>query len=284
MIKIDFNFEVTVIENCAGSQSIIEPLREFDSTDPIVKVVCAQASEHVDNMPRILVQTQNNKLVCFKVSFEKGENGKDFCRVIQKSELALGAGEGVAAVSNGIVCLRSGVAVRTVSIDSFLHDRLTKQNKGNELVAETKPIGLINEEQVLNLQITPKKVTIADIDAYENLMSGAIVPASSNASFKSGAVGEPYQNLYAKHTWLAESTEAQSEIGPIEVKFDRPISLVSLNIDVSFETHNSEEFFKKVSSDNQVKEEKKETSQIVTTIDQGKKEGVVNEAKMQAAS
>jgi len=137
---------------------------------------------------------------------------------------------------------------------------------------------------VLNLQITPKKVTIADIDAYENLMSGAIVPASSKASFKSGAVGEPYQNLYAKLTWLAESTEAQSEIGPIEVKFDRPISLVSLNIDVSFETHNSEEFFKKVSSDNQVKEEKKETSQIVTTIDQGKKEGVVNEAKMQAAS
>jgi hypothetical protein len=45
---------------------------------------------------------------------------------------------------------------------------------------------LYNEEQVLSLKIDPKKVTIANIDAYENLMQGAIAPATSNASFKSG--------------------------------------------------------------------------------------------------
>lgn len=93
---------------------------------------------------------------------------------------------------------------------------------------------------MLNLQITPKKVTIADIDAYENLMQGAIAPASSNASFKNGAVGEPNQNLFSKHTWIAESKAAQSEVGPLELKFERPISLVSLSIDLNFETVDSE--------------------------------------------
>jgi len=73
----------------------------------------------------------------------------------------------------------------------------------------------MNEDQVLGLQIDPKKVTIASIDAYENLMSGAIAPACSNANFKSGQVGELNQGLYANHLWTCESRSSQSEVGPM---------------------------------------------------------------------
>jgi hypothetical protein len=74
-------------------------------------------------------------------------------------------------------------------------------------------------------------------------MSGAIAPASSNATFKSGPVGDSTQGLYAKHLWICESKSSQSEVGPMEIKFDRPISLVSLNINLEFETVNSEQVF-----------------------------------------
>lgn len=56
-------------------------------------------------MARLLVQTQSGRLFCFKVAFGKGENGKDSFKLIQKSEIALVAGETVTAISNGIVCL-----------------------------------------------------------------------------------------------------------------------------------------------------------------------------------
>jgi len=105
---------------------------------------------------------------------------------------------------------------------------------------------LNSEEQVLNLKIDPKKVTIANIDAYENLMQGAIAPATSNASYKSGQVGLSRQNLFANHVWLCEGKSAQKEIGPMELKFERPISLVSLNIDLSFESVDTEQFLKQL--------------------------------------
>lgn len=87
-------------------------------------------------------------------------------------------------------------------------------------------------------------MTIASLDAYENLMQGAIAPASSNATFKSGQIGEPNQQLFAKHTWTCENKHAQSEVGPMQIKFERPISLVSLNIDLNFETTDSDALLK----------------------------------------
>lgn len=62
----------------------------------------------------------------------------------------------------------------------------------------------ISEQQVLKLEIDPKKVTNASIDAYENLMQGVIAPSSSNATYKNGSFNEK-KNLFAKHTWLCES-------------------------------------------------------------------------------
>lgn len=49
--------------------------------------------------------------------------------------------------------------------------------------SSTENLVSLTEDQVLNLHIDPKKVTISSIEAYENLMSGAMAPASSNATY-----------------------------------------------------------------------------------------------------
>ena len=96
-------------------------------------------------------------------------------------------------------------------------------------------------------------------------MQGAIAPATSNASFKSGQVGKSSQNLFANHTWLCDGQGPQSEVGPMEIKFERPISLVSLNIDLTFETVDSAHFLKQISHSNQFTEETKDATEPITT-------------------
>jgi len=51
----------------------------------------------------------------------------------------------------------------------------------------------------------------------------------------------------------------------MEIKFERPISLVSLNIDLSFETVDSANFLKQISNFNQSTEETKDTSELIST-------------------
>jgi len=46
--------------------------------------------------------------------------------------------------------------------------------------------------------------------------------------------------------WLCEGKSAQKEIGPMQLKFERPISLVSLNIDLNFESVDTEQFLKQL--------------------------------------
>ena len=75
-------------------------------------------------------------------------------------------------------------------------------------------------------------------------MQGAIAPASSNANYKSGQVGEPHKHLFAKHTWISKGSSAKEEVGPLEIRFEKPTSLVSLNVDICLETLNSAEFLK----------------------------------------
>ena len=48
------------------------------------------------------------------------------------------------------------------------------------------------------MKIDPDKVTIADIDSYEDLMKGSIAAASSNASAQRGQVSK---NGFVKHAW-----------------------------------------------------------------------------------
>jgi len=51
----------------------------------------------------------------------------------------------------------------------------------------------------------------------------------------------------------------------MEIKFERPISLVSLNIDLTFETVDSAHFLKQISHSNQSTEETKDATEPITT-------------------
>lgn len=153
-----------------------------------------------------------------------------------------------------------------MAIDPALKEKTEKYH--SKAISEAADINVsshpTSEDDLLKLKIDPKKVTIAGLDAYENLMQGAIAPASSNATFKSGQVGEPCEQLFAKHTWTCENKHAQSSVGPMEVQFKRPISLVSLNIDLCFETTDSDLLIKQLASVVQPSEEAKEVKAAVT--------------------
>ena len=86
-------------------------------------------------------------------------------------------------------------------------------------------------------------------------MKGRITKATSNASYKgvspsvgskqAGKSGTKQQsaaisgNLCSIHTWRNDSRGHETEIGAFEMKFEKPTSLVSLNIDLTFECSDS---------------------------------------------
>ena len=78
-------------------------------------------------------------------------------------------------------------------------------------------------------------------------------------------------NLRSIHTWRNDSSTPQSEIGPFEVKFEKPTSLVSLNLDLTFECQSTEKLIQSLKTDDgsvQVtSEEKKEESKEISKTD-----------------
>ena len=97
------------------------------------------------------------------------------------------------------------------------------------------------EQDVLKLTIDPKEVTIGGLDQYENLMRGKVANSCSNANYQTGQVGSDVNsNLRSIHTWRNDSSQLKNEIGPFEVKFDKPTSLVSLNLDLTFECQSTD--------------------------------------------
>lgn len=112
------------------------------------------------------------------------------------------------------------------------------------------------------MSIDPDQVTAGDIDIYENLMKGSVAVASSNATTQQGRVD---QDLFVKHTWKANSTE---EVGPIEIKFANPTSLVSLNLDLNFTCQDTEKLIECLNEESDVgisAEESKEESLRIDT-------------------
>jgi len=83
------------------------------------------------------------------------------------------------------------------------------------------------------MKIDASKVTCDDIEKYEKLMLGAVTLASSNSNHKVGNASDTNTEVFAKHTWTRDTSKSQN-LGNFEMKFEKPTSLVSLNMDFAF--------------------------------------------------
>lgn len=89
------------------------------------------------------------------------------------------------------------------------------------------------------MSIEADQVTIDSLEKYRNLMKGKVAKSVSNASYQSaGGLVEDYP-LNSIHTWRNDSRSTKGIVGAFEMKFDKPTSLVSLNMDITFECGDS---------------------------------------------
>ena len=95
------------------------------------------------------------------------------------------------------------------------------------------------------MQIDPLHVTASDIRRYEKLMSGKAVRALSNAhsmtSIDSGDASS--KQMFTKHHWIVNENGKST---PIELEFERPTSLISLNIELTFNCKDSTKLLEKL--------------------------------------
>ena len=101
-------------------------------------------------------------------------------------------------VSNGVASVQDGDQLRTFAVTEELQSKLSSSHDQENFADADSQANTVGEEQVLNMHINSDKVTIADIDSYEDLMKGSIAAASSNASAQRGQVS---QNGFVKHAW-----------------------------------------------------------------------------------
>ena len=69
-------------------------------------------------------------------------------------------------------------------------------------------------------------------------MKGKAVSAISNAQMPRGLAGaeDDGRPLYRRHNWIANGEE---EFGPMDIKFEKPTNLISLNVDLTFSCKDS---------------------------------------------
>ena len=97
----------------------------------------------------------------------------------------------------------------------------------------------VKENQVLEMGIDASQVTTDSLEKYENLMKGKVAKAHSNASYQSGCESKNPSDLCSIHTWRNDYRSHEREVGAFEMRFAKPTSLVSLNIDLTFECQDS---------------------------------------------
>ncbi len=72
-------------------------------------------------------------------------------------------------------------------------------------------------------------------------MRGKIAKATSNANYQSASDrSSPAAALSSIHTWRNDSRQQKDVVGSFEMKFEKPTSLVSLSMDVTFECANTD--------------------------------------------
>lgn len=107
-------------------------------------------------------------------------------------------------------------------------------------------------------------------------MKGKIAKAASNATFQSISGGD----LSEIHLWRNDERSHESSIQAFEMKFEKPTSLVSLNLDITFECTDSKKLIHcikpeiqsqlvdKPSQDKEAKTEEMSTQTQITTTEQ----------------
>jgi len=199
----------------------------------IKAVLDSLVAEKIENVTfaskgKLLVETSSK----VHVLSAKTHEGKLTASI--ESSIDLEEGERFSGVSNGVLTLTNASdTIRTFAIDAATAKNLTVESS---TVVESDQAASsavkISEEDVLKLSVDPEKITIEDIDTYQTLMNGSVALASSNATYRQEQVSD---NLFIKHVWTnTASAAATPDIGPMELKFERPTSLVSLNLDLTF--------------------------------------------------
>ena len=90
------------------------------------------------------------------------------------------------------------------------------------------------------MKIDSEQVTAASLEQYENLMKGQVACARSNSNYQSVHTANSQKRFCSIHTWRNDTRSHKNEIGAFELQFEKPISLVSLNIDITFDCTDSE--------------------------------------------
>jgi hypothetical protein len=65
-------------------------------------------------------------------------------------------------------------------------------------------------------------------------MQGSLANGSSNANYQKGVVGDLTKGVRSTHTWRNDYNQQDNTLGPFELRFEKPISLLSLTCKLTF--------------------------------------------------
>ena len=218
--------EDSAIPHDTASQIFIDTM----NTDKCARLVIQQGSQI--RISKLLKQTSEQEQISLSLEEE---------RTVELSE-----GERIVAHTNGMLIVE-GASGKSRSI--FVHQNLEKRalsgststhnhnpsDESSMTSASAAPEQRIKESQVLEMSIDAGQVTADSLEKYENLMKGKVALAKSNANYQSGSKSALQSDLCSIHTWRNDERRHEREVGAFEMKFEKPTSLVSLNIDLTFE-------------------------------------------------
>ena len=115
------------------------------------------------------------------------------------------------------------------------------------------------------MKIDPEQVTAASLEKYENLMKGQVACARSNSNYQSGFSANSQKSLYSIHTWRNDARSHNNEVGAFELQFEKPTSLVSLNIDITFDCIDSAKLLSSLKQVAKVESKVDEKAQVQQT-------------------
>lgn len=96
-------------------------------------------------------------------------------------------------------------------------------------------------------------------------MKGKIAKAVSNANYQSLGDQKSDYPLSSIHTWRNDAREQQDIVGAFEMKFEKPTSLVSLSMDITFACNDTDKLLKGLQSEGGV------TNEAAVTVEEESK-------------
>eukprot|EP00347_Sterkiella_histriomuscorum_P017580 403348792 len=241
------------------------------NNDDIQKVHYCQKSQRIV----VISQSQSVQILDIDTSDKKLHLQKvDQFNLIRESEKFL-------KLENGVIyiCVENQ-KLRRYLIDEKQIRLLQEKEQALKNQNQNTRKDALTEEEVLSMQIDQHQVTINDILRYEKLMNGKTVLALSNSTngllTNNGANKSVHQT---NHVWTINDT---SNIGPLEMQFQKPTSLISLNIDLTFNVNDSAQLLELLQKNQAMIDASQPISQkasiidTATTVKEKKSENTVN--------